>query len=179
MDIYDAVLAGNLETAKSFIESGSDVNEKYNFGWPLLSVASFNNKIEIVRELIKAGADLNATDNGGWTALMSASINGCKDIVNELVNCNGIDIDYTFDYKRWNALMYATKKNYHEIVDTLVNAGSNIYLSDYDGLTALSIANDYNHKETINVFKKYIVKDLYFLWPSLSHDIIKHIVYEY
>lgn len=68
-----AILSGDLEKAKSFIENGADVNKSYDDGsTPLLDVIEKSNgSPDMVDLLLKQGANPKARPNG-FTALSSA-----------------------------------------------------------------------------------------------------------
>lgn len=67
---------GDLETVRSFIESGYDVNssETGDFGSSLLHNAIRYGQMEIFSYLIGQGADIDFIDAVGWTPLMEAII---------------------------------------------------------------------------------------------------------
>ena len=67
---------GDLESVRSFIESGYDVNaaETGDFGSSLLHNAIRYGQMEIFNYLIDQGADLDFVDAVGWTPLMEAII---------------------------------------------------------------------------------------------------------
>ncbi len=58
--------ARHLCTSKKIIESQD------SHGWSLLTVAVYNNKLEIVKWLVSQGADINVVNNNGTTLLMYA-----------------------------------------------------------------------------------------------------------
>lgn len=70
------VKKGDLETVKSFIESGYDVNssESGDFGSSLLHNAIRYGQMEIFSYLVEQGADIDFIDAVGWTPLMEAII---------------------------------------------------------------------------------------------------------
>lgn len=80
IDLFKAIALfikrGDLETVKSFIEAGYDVNssEKGDFGSSLLHNAIRYGQMEIFSYLIEQGADVDFIDAVGWTPLMEAII---------------------------------------------------------------------------------------------------------
>ncbi len=74
IDIQMAVLSGNLEAVRQYIEAGTDINKKdaMSGATPLISAASFG-KNDIAKALIDAGADLTLKNNDGSTALHVAA----------------------------------------------------------------------------------------------------------
>src|SRR6187431_2348705 len=61
-----AVLKGDVEAVKKFIEYGEDVNKKSNGMSPLMMAARYN-KVEIIKILLANGADHKAKDEKGYT----------------------------------------------------------------------------------------------------------------
>ena len=75
-----AVLKGDVEAVKKFIEYGEDVNKKSNGMSPLMMAARYN-KVEIIKILLANGADLKAKDENGYTALKHAELSNANDAV--------------------------------------------------------------------------------------------------
>jgi len=78
-----AYIHNKLETLKSLVKSGADVNSRNEEGLTLLMLAATSRTIlwremvnpiwrETVECLLNNGADVDAKDNRGWTALMYA-----------------------------------------------------------------------------------------------------------
>lgn len=75
-----AIMKGDLDTVKKFIEYGANVNEKSNGRTPLMIAARYN-KVEIVKFLIESGADINQKDSRGLTALKHAELSNASEVV--------------------------------------------------------------------------------------------------
>ena len=67
---------GDLESVRSFIEAGFDINsaESGDFGSSLLHNAIRYGQMEVFNYLIDNGADIDFVDAVGWTPLMEAII---------------------------------------------------------------------------------------------------------
>lgn len=78
-----AIMKGDLETVKKFVEYGTDVNEKSNGLTPLMFAARYN-KVEILKYLMEKGADKQIKDEKGNTALKYAEFSKCQEAVNYL-----------------------------------------------------------------------------------------------
>ncbi len=68
-----AIMKGDTETVKKFIEYGADINEASNGMTPLMVAARYN-RVDIIRLLLDKGANLKATNDKGLTALKYAQI---------------------------------------------------------------------------------------------------------
>lgn len=66
-----AIVKGDIETVKKFVEYGADVNETSNGLTPLMLAARYN-QVEIIDVLLKNGAKVKAQDEKGNTALKYA-----------------------------------------------------------------------------------------------------------
>ncbi len=69
--LCNAILKGDLDAVKKFVEYGADVNEKSNGLTPLMFAARYN-KIEILKYLLEKGADKDVKDDKGYTAIKYA-----------------------------------------------------------------------------------------------------------
>jgi uncharacterized protein len=70
-----AVRQGSMETVKVLVDAGADVNERSEFGWTALLVATQNRDYKIGVYLLDPGADPNIANDGGWTPLYIATDN--------------------------------------------------------------------------------------------------------
>lgn len=64
-DLYEGITKGNIETVKTAIDAGADVNKKYSMKWPLLWALETSHDTAIIKLLIANGADVNASDIKG------------------------------------------------------------------------------------------------------------------
>lgn len=77
---------GDVDTVKSHIEAGVDINTKNYSGETALILASDKGHIEVVKVLINAGADINDQNvYGKHTALIRAALSGHVEIVRALL----------------------------------------------------------------------------------------------
>lgn len=63
-----AIVKGDVEAVKLFIQYGADVNETSNGITPLMFAARYN-RADIIKELLKGGANKTTKDERGNTAL--------------------------------------------------------------------------------------------------------------
>ncbi|MGH2664441.1 ankyrin repeat domain-containing protein [Flavobacterium sp.] len=76
--LCSAIIKGDLETVKKFIEYGADVNESSDGLTPLMLAARYN-KAEIVKVLLEKGARIEAKDERGLTAVKYAEMSNATD----------------------------------------------------------------------------------------------------
>ncbi|AOW10977.1 ankyrin repeat domain-containing protein [Flavobacterium gilvum] len=81
-----AIIKGDLEIVKKFVEYGTDVNQKSNGLTPLM-IAARSNKVEIVKYLLQnPSVKINEKDSNGFTALKYAEISNATDTIEILKN---------------------------------------------------------------------------------------------
>ena len=73
-----AVMQGDVETVKKFIELGEDVNQK-SLGKAPIHYAARYNKAEVLKVLIENGANLKKRCDGGMTAMKYAKLSNATD----------------------------------------------------------------------------------------------------
>ncbi|MDF0708138.1 ankyrin repeat domain-containing protein [Flagellimonas okinawensis] len=73
-----AVMQGDVETVKKFIELGEDVNQK-SLGKAPIHYAARYNKAEVLKVLIENGADLKKKCDGGMTAIKYAKLSNATE----------------------------------------------------------------------------------------------------
>lgn len=73
-----AIVKGDIETVKKFIEYGANVNETTDGVTPLMLAARYN-KVEIVKLLLEKGAKVGEKDERGYTAIMYAEMSKATD----------------------------------------------------------------------------------------------------
>jgi uncharacterized protein len=70
-----AARQGSMETVKVLVEAGAEVNQRSEYGWTALLVATQNRFYKIGVYLLDHGADPNIANDGGWTPLYIATDN--------------------------------------------------------------------------------------------------------
>ena len=78
-----AILKGDFETIKKFIEYGADVNQASDGMTPLMLAARYN-KVEIVKFLLDKGAIIDVENEKGYTALNYAQMSKAIDVLDML-----------------------------------------------------------------------------------------------
>jgi uncharacterized protein len=139
------------ELAETLIRAGADVNIAGVNGVTPLMAAAFSNEIEIARQLLARGANFQATDRVKKNAMIYAAGEGNAQIVALLLEA-GVDPNETYA-NDLTALMWAAGYGKTEAVRTLLKAGARPDMRDNRGKTALDIARDGRHDDTITVLE--------------------------
>jgi len=136
--LHWAVYQDDLETAKTLVEAGADVNTANRYGVRPLSIACTNGNAGLVEILLDAGADANTTLRGGETVLMTASRTGKIGPVKALL-AHGANVD-SKEKNDQTALMWAAAEGHVEVVNTLIDAGADFRTPLRSGFTPLFFA---------------------------------------
>lgn len=78
--LFDAVAAGQLESARLLLNAGAKANVMSVEGRTPLIEAAAQGRLDITELLVQAGADLNVAQRGSGTALQTAERYGHNDI---------------------------------------------------------------------------------------------------
>jgi ankyrin repeat protein len=70
-----AARTNDLESVKTLLDAGVDINQQSGYGWSPLLVATQNRYYKLAAYLIERGADVNLPNNGGWVPLYLATDN--------------------------------------------------------------------------------------------------------
>lgn len=81
--LANAIVKGDVEAVKKFIQYGADVNEKSNGMTPLMLAARYNN-VEIINLLVANGADIKVKDERGNTAIRYAELSNAQQAIDTL-----------------------------------------------------------------------------------------------
>ena len=70
-----AVRSDDLDSVKTLLAAGADVNQTTGYGWSPLLVATQNRFYKLGAYLLDHGADVNLANKGAWTPLYLATDN--------------------------------------------------------------------------------------------------------
>jgi ankyrin repeat protein len=145
--VMAAANKGDLETVKSLIASGADVNTVYPHvnsfldGHTPLLVAARDKHTEIVGELLRAGAKVRVED---WVfkgaPMHKATYNGNLEILKMLVAHPDIDLDVQGPLNGYTPLHDALWHGFEDCARVLIEAGARLDLKGHDGKTVLDLA---------------------------------------
>ncbi|MCI0487934.1 MAG: ankyrin repeat domain-containing protein [Blastocatellia bacterium] len=115
-DFLAAARKGDVETIKSLLTKGVDVNTKTNYGATALSYACDRGNIEIVKILLEHGADPNSQDTFyGATPIIWAAQKGHAEVVAALLDKGARGTD--------QALMMGIAGDHTEMVRVILKKG--------------------------------------------------------
>lgn len=121
--LMNAAEQGDMDTVRSVLLQGVDVNVKDQNGMTALMHASMHGRMSVLPELVSVfRPDVNAKGPNGMTALMAASFQGHKEVVSWLL-MKGADPNATATTGD-TALSFARKRNHTDIMSILETAQS-------------------------------------------------------
>ena len=149
--VADATRDGDIETVRSLLKQGVDVNAAQGDGMTALHWAAFTDNVEIAEMLIYAGANVEAgTRLNSITPLFMAAQNGSPSMVETLVG-GGADPNATMSTGTTPLMMSAASGSV-EAVKALLDAGAEANAKESaQGQTALMFAASFDRDEAIEV----------------------------
>ena len=135
--LHAAVKWNSIESAKTLISLGVDVNAQNLSGKTALNEACRSAKREMAVLLIKSGADINAADAAGRTVLMDAISSMNEQMVSLLIGY-GANVQIQEMYGR-NSYHYAALTGNVGIINMIRNAGGNPLSRDAGGDSPFSL----------------------------------------
>ena len=149
--VADATRDGDIETVRSLLKQGVDVNAAQGDGMTALHWAAFTDNVEIAQMLIYAGANVEAgTRLNSITPLFMAAQNGSPSMVETLVG-GGADPNATMSTGTTPLMMSAASGSV-DAVKALLDAGAEPDAKESaQGQTALMFAASFNRDEAIKV----------------------------
>jgi ankyrin repeat protein/beta-lactamase regulating signal transducer with metallopeptidase domain len=143
-----AAYRGDLETVRSLIESGTEVDAKDDDGTPLHYAAMAGHEV-VAQYLIDSTANVNAGNRNGWTPLHFSAIGGSAEVARILV-VGGADVEVRSDIGQTPLLRAASEGN-KGVVEVLLDNGAGINISEPYGYTPLHYAARYGHRDVVEL----------------------------
>lgn len=150
MDI--AIRRGNLTEVQAFLNSGIDVNHRFEQGDTPLMLASRGNRLDIVQLLIKNGADVHAKNDWDRTALHEAVENSFQ--ITRLLVEQGADIN-ALTFENYSPLHLVARENNIGMSKFLIEHGANV-----------------NNQAMINIMESG--GELHHMGPTILCDVVKN-----
>jgi ankyrin repeat protein len=147
--IHLAAYRGDLETVKSLIEGGTEVDANDDDGTPLHYAAMAGHEA-VARFLIDSDANIHAGNRNGWTPLHFAAIGGSAEVARMLV-AKGADVEVMSDNGQTPLLRAASEGN-KRVIEVLLDNGAGVNTEDQGyGYTPLHYAARYGHEDVVEL----------------------------
>lgn len=153
-DLRIASKTGNIDSVKSFIEKGVDVDIILKNQWTALMYACSAGQFEIVEYLLQNGADPNFHKDS-FTPLMAVCASTIED-KEKLLLCTNCLLKYgaklnVKDKHNMSPLHFASREYHYQIAQKLVECGSDIDAKDNKGWTALMWASFHGNEKIVKL----------------------------
>jgi hypothetical protein len=162
--ITDAIIAGDMNKLRAFIEEGISVRHRDRFGQLPLFVAARDGRAEAARLLVAQGLDVNAPVESGQKALYWAAHGGHLDVVRTLLDL-GASVDAVAlegcasqlvtqrlnapDRSRWSFEQSCGPNDHVKIAETLIRAGADVNVAC--GLGGTTVAQTIRDTEIVQL----------------------------
>jgi len=143
---------GYIETVRSLLDSGTDVNERDDIHRTPLFHASRKGRVEVAKLLIEYGADVNSQDGAGWAPLHAASRHGHLDVLRLLLD-HGADVD-AGRHDQWTALHIASQPGHFEVIEALLKL-ANVGVRNDEGRTPSQVASRSGKRNIVRLLSEY------------------------
>lgn len=161
----------------------SEADSRYDFRsvfesrlwWSALMSSAMYGDVAAMGSLLDSGADVDAVTRAGQNAILIAALFG-QDACVERLLAHGANIKSVPDNHRYSTLMMAVSYCNLETVKALVSAGSEIDLVNFDGFTALQLAEQFNRTEIAGYLEgigcmRWPEQPAYFLYKRNSETV--------
>ena len=155
--LHIASEVGDVETVRSLLAGGADVNKRDATHWTPVFYASRNGWVEIAELLFKYGADVNSQDGTGWAPLHAASRHGHLGVVLLLLD-HGADVDAKMQGHS-TALHVASEYGHLEIVEVLLEQGASVGVQNEDGWTPSQVAARFGERKIVQLLSEYNIHE--------------------
>jgi ankyrin repeat protein len=135
-----AAIAGEIDMVKRLIQAGAEVNSTETSFAGVLQGAARYRRIDVLDFLIGAGAVVNSRDAYGQTVLEVAATSGNSLMVQQLLQAGATPNSVGTNGLYAPPLHEAAKHGHVDASKVLLEAGADVNLIDYLGLTAMGYA---------------------------------------
>jgi uncharacterized protein len=138
-----AAYGNHLEVARLLVAAGADVNHQDRTQQSAYLISTSDGFHDLLVLCLEYGANVHQTDSYNGTGLIRAADRGHVDIVRTLLTTD-IPVDHV-NRLGWTALLEAVilgdgGPRHTEVVRLLVEAGANVHIADFQGVTPLEHA---------------------------------------
>lgn len=144
--------------AKILIQNGANVNAQDKMLNTPFLYAGASGFTEIVELAMQNGANYSIYNRYNGTALIPACERGHVETVAQILKDKNFPIDHV-NRLGWTALLEAVilgngTEKYRQIVEMLINAGANLNIPDFDGVTTIQHARQKKQFDIVKLLEK-------------------------
>ena len=172
---HTAACVGDLTRVRRFVEQGTDVDTKDEFGWTPLYWAASTSQEDVAEFLIAKGADIAARTEDSSTPLHQAAKAGDRKIV-ELFITKGADVNAKAKNEN-TPLHSAASAGQRQVVELLIAKGADVNAKNDAGQTPLDVAIGKNRKEIVELLvEKGAIISLHTFVNSGDLDMLRRLI---
>ncbi|KAL1394891.1 hypothetical protein pipiens_011628 [Culex pipiens pipiens] len=147
--LHEAASVGSLELVELFLAQGVDVNRRARHGLTPLMLASFARQTNMVKLLLDRGANVNlGTYVDGYMPMHCAAQKNCPEMI-RLFAKKGADVNCLAKSMGYTPLHEAIRNKAVKAVHLLLSLGADPDVGTMFGYTALEMARDYLHWDSL------------------------------
>lgn len=151
-DIYEAVIAGDLDATKKYLASDPKIINKYSSdGFTALGFAAFFSRPVIASYLLEQGANPNIASNNDFKVVPLHSAVAAKSLEITLMLLDRGAQPNAMQQNDTTPLHAAAHNNSPAIAKALLSAGADKHLKTKDGKNAMDFAKEVNAKEIVDM----------------------------
>lgn len=163
--LEQATLTGHIETIKSLIAQGNDINARNTQGQAPLHLAAAKGDSDMIELLLDSGAEVDAVaTDSGYTCLHYAASMGHVESC-ELLIRRGADTD-ALTFRQETPLHLAIARGHSNVVALLLKYHARLDIRDKNGVTPLRLA-EAGRKGEIVIMIQHHLNDV---WPYLINS---------
>jgi ankyrin repeat protein len=125
VSLHAAAEEGNIDTVKSLLERGMDINARNTGNQTPLDRPAAKGNVDAVRSLIEQGAEVDSRATEGWTPLHEACRFGHLEVSRILLDRDGANVNAR-KQGYWTPIHFSITNGYLEIVKLLLERGADI-----------------------------------------------------
>jgi len=153
VSLHAAAEEGNIDTLKSLLERGVDINAHDTSNQTPLDRAAAKGNVDIVRLLIERGAKVDSRDKRGWTPLHESSQYGQLEVSRVLLD-HGADVNAR-NWIYWTPMHASACYGYLENVKLLLERGADIHAMNDRGETPYLLSLRRGNREIADLLRKH------------------------
>ncbi len=156
LSLFEACAAGEVERVERLLADDPSVLDHFSGdGWTPLHLAAFFGHARIVEMLLARDPDVSPRSrNPNGNTPLHAALAGNHKLVAGLLIGAGADVNGP-DAAGWRPLHLAAANANLDSIKALVAQGADVAAANNEGLTALSLATEKNHREAAALLRRF------------------------
>ena len=150
--LHAAAEEGNIDTLRSLLERGADINARDATNQIPLHRAAAKGHVDVVLLLIERGAEVDSCDNWGWTPLHRSSREGHLEVSRTLLDY-GANVNAR-QQNHWTPIYLSASNGYLEIVKLLLERGADLHAINDTGQTPYQASLQTGNREIADLLWK-------------------------